>query len=461
MRNGPARRSRSCASPVKECGVAENPAPNASGAADQHGPGAPADPGATRRESARQADLRRNDHVPRGIRVAAAWSWRIIVIAAGIYLLAQTIGHLSDVVVPLSVALLLAAILKPIVDFLDRHGVPRAWAVAAALLAAIAAIGGLVLLVVWQVQTNFGSLSDGVTQGIDKVRNWLDDTFNISSTQLNTALDSLQTWIKNNSDKITEGAVSTATTITHVVTGLLVVLFSTIFFLKDGRMIWLWVVRVLVPRDYEGIADEAGLRAWATLGGYVRATVLVAAIDAVFIGLGVWIVGVPLAIPLGVLVFLFSFVPLFGATLSGLIAVLIALVFNGPIQAIIVLGIVLGVQQLEGHVLQPVLMSRAVKVHPLAVVVGITTGVTLAGIIGALVAVPLIAMANTVGAYLTHHNPEDEARTQIAREGGRSGTPDASQTEEVSETADRTGFDDRDRTKEPSGDDPGKRDAGR
>jgi len=443
---------------MRECGVPEIPAPDVGRRADTTGPdgsGRIRQPAAARRESARQADLRRNDYVPRGVRVTAAWSWRLIVIAALIYLLTAVIGHLRDVVVPLAIALLLSAVLKPIVDFLSRHGIPRAWAVAAALLTAVAAIGGLVWLVVWQVQTNFNSLSDGLTQGIDKVRNWLDDTFNVSSTQLNSALDALQSWIKNNTDKITEGAVSTATTITHLVTGFLVVLFATIFFLKDGRLIWLWVLRVAVPRDYEGIADEAGLRAWATLGGYVRATVLVAAIDAIFIGFGVWIVGVPLAIPIGVVVFLFSFVPLFGATLSGLIAVLIALVFNGPVQAIVVLAIVLGVQQLEGHVLQPVLMSRAVKVHPLAVVVGITTGVALAGIIGALLAVPIIAMANTVGSFLAHHNPEDEALAQVEREGGPSGTPDPAWTEAMNAESDRTGFDDRDPNAERIDEDPG------
>jgi predicted PurR-regulated permease PerM len=362
------------------------------------------------------ADMRLNDHVPLGIRVAASWSWRLIVIGALIYFLTKVIGGIAEVVIPVLIALLITAGLKPIVDLLERHRLPRALSAAAALLLGIAAIGGLVTLVVWQIQTNIDDLSQGISDGLDKVRNTLRDNFGVSSNQLDNALTTAQNYIRDNTDKITQGAVSTATTLARVVTGLLVVLFSTFFFLKDGRYIWLWTVRVLVPKLYEGVTDEAGVRAWGTLGSYVRATVLVAAIDAICISFGVYLVGVPLAIPIGVLVFLFSFVPLFGATLSGLIAVLIALVFQGPIAAVIVLGIVLGVQQLEGHVLQPVIMSRSVSVHPLAVVIGITTGITVAGIIGALVAVPLIAMANTVGTYLANQDPGEASKLEAEME---------------------------------------------
>jgi predicted PurR-regulated permease PerM len=362
------------------------------------------------------ADMRLNDHVPLGIRVAASWAWRLIVIGALLYFLQMLIGRLTEIVIPVAIALLITAGLKPIVDFFDRHLLPRSLAAVAALLMGIAAIGGLITLVVWQVQTNIGELSRGVTEGLNQVRDWLREEFGVSSTQLDNALQTAQDYIQENTDKITEGAVSTATTLAHVLTGFLVVLFSTFFFLKDGRYIWLWIIRVLVPKNYEDVADEAGLRAWGTLGGYVRATVLVAAIDAIFIGLGVYLVGVPLAIPVAVLVFLFSFVPLFGATLSGLIAVLLALVFEGPIEAIIVLAIVLGVQQLEGHILQPFIMSRSVSVHPLAVVIGITTGVTVAGIIGALVAVPIIAVVNTVGTFLANQDPGEAAKLEASME---------------------------------------------
>jgi predicted PurR-regulated permease PerM len=379
------------------------------------------------------ADMRLNDHVPLGIRVAASWAWRLIVIGALAYFLVQVIGGLTEIVIPVAIALLITAGLKPIVDFFDRHLLPRSLAAAAAVLLGIASIGGLIYLVVWQIQTNIDDLSKGVTDGLIKVRDSLRDNFGVSSTQLDNALNTAEDYVRENTDKITQGAVSTATTLAHLVTGLLVVLFSTFFFLKDGRYIWLWVVRVLVPKTYEDVADEAGLRAWGTLGGYVRATVLVAAIDAIFIGFGVFAVGVPLAIPIGVLVFLFSFVPLFGATLSGLIAVLIALVFEGPIAALIVLAVVLGVQQIEGHILQPFIMSRSVSVHPLAVVIGITTGIAVAGIIGALVAVPIIAMANTVGTYLANQDPGEAAKLEASMEdeGDPPGTEDKTAIDQI------------------------------
>ena len=169
---------------------------------------------------------------------------------------------------------------------------------------------------------------------------------------------------------------------------------------KDGRQIWSWVVR-LFPKDTRARADGAGLRAWHTLISYVRATLAVAFVDAVGIGVGAAVLGVPLALPLGVLVFLGSFVPIVGATVTGLVAVLVALVAKGPVTALLLLGVVLLVQQVEGHVLQPLLLGRAVKVHPLAVVLAIATGVLLAGIVGALVAVPIVAVANTVASYLT------------------------------------------------------------
>ncbi len=390
-------------------------------------------PRAKSRGIADPTDMRLNDHVPLGIRVAASWAWRLIVIAALIYLVTRVIGGITEVVIPVAIALLITAGLKPIVDFLDRNVMPRSLAAAVALLLGVAAIGGLITVVVWQIQTNIGELSRGVNAGLNQVRDRLRDDFGVSSTQLDNALETAQNYIRENTDKITEGAVSTATTLIHVVTGLLVVLFSTFFFLKDGRYIWLWVIRVLVPKLYEDVADEAGVRAWGTLGGYVRATVLVAAIDAIFIGFGVWAVGVPLAIPIGVLVFLFSFVPLFGATLSGLIAVLIALVFEGPIAAIIVLAVVLGVQQIEGHILQPFIMSRSVSVHPLAVVIGITSGVAVAGIIGALLAVPLIAMANTVGTFLTNQDPGEAAKLEAEMEA--EGAPIASEDKAVIDKA--------------------------
>ena len=193
--------------------------------------------------------------------------------------------------------------------------------------------------------------------------------------------------------------VKTATTAGHLLAGLFIVLFSTIFFIYDGRNIWGWLVR-LFPTRAQGRVQGSGERAWAVLTAYVRATAVIAAVDAIGIGLVAWILGLPLVVPLAVLVFIGSFIPVVGATISGTVAVAVALVSEGPVQALIMLAGVIGVQQLEGHVLQPFLLGRLVRVHPLAVVVVIAIGGFVAGIFGALIAVPLTAIVNTVATYL-------------------------------------------------------------
>jgi predicted PurR-regulated permease PerM len=206
--------------------------------------------------------------------------------------------------------------------------------------------------------------------------------------------------LSQNRGRLTSGALGAAGTIGEIITGALLTLFATIFFIKDGRQIWTWLVRLFPLGSRERVAG-AGERAWRTLISYVHATIAVAFVDAFFIGLGAALLGVPLALPLAVIVFLFSFIPIVGATLYGLIAVLIALVAEGPLKALILLAIVVAVQQLEGHILQPLLLGRAVKVHPLAIVFGIATGTLLAGIIGALLAVPIVAVIATVSGYLS------------------------------------------------------------
>ena len=199
----------------------------------------------------------------------------------------------------------------------------------------------------------------------------------------------------DNREAVTSSAVTTAASVGRVVTGLVLVMFILFFFLRDGRKIWTWIVG-LAPRRARVKVHDAADRAWWTLAGYVRATVLVAFVDAIGIGLGLVILGVPLALPLTAFVFLASFIPIIGALVSGIVAVLVALVTVGLVKAIIVLAVVIAVQQLEAHVLQPVLMGRAVHVHPLAVALSIAAGVIIAGISGALLAVPIAACANAV-----------------------------------------------------------------
>ena len=232
------------------------------------------------------------------------------------------------------------------------------------------------------------------------MQNWLvTGPFKVSQDQIDSVVTSIKQAVLDNREAVTSGAVTTATSAGRVLTGLVLVMFILFFFLRDGKKIWDWIVG-LAPRRARSQIDGAANRAWWPLGGYVRATVLVAFVDAIGIGLGLVILGVPLAFPLIAFVFLASFIPIIGALLSGVVAVLVALVTVGLIKAIIILIVVIAVQQLEAHVLQPVLMGRAVHVHPLAVALAITAGVIIAGITGALLAVPLAACADAAVKYL-------------------------------------------------------------
>ena len=339
--------------------------------------------------------------VPPGIRAAAAWAWRILAILLAAYVVLTALARIRVVIIPLAIALLLAALLQPLAAVLTRRGVPPALATAITLLSGLLGIGLLVYVVEEQFRNGLGDLTTQINGGIDKIQNWLiTGPLGLSQQQINDYVDSARRSLSENRSELTSGALGAATTIGEIITGALLTLFATIFFIKDGRKIWTWMVR-LFPRGSRERVAGAGERAWRTLISYVHATLAVAFVDAVGIGLGAAILGVPLALPLAVLVFLFSFIPIVGATLSGLIAVLIALVAKGPGTALILLVIVLGVQQLEGHVLQPLLLGRAVKVHPLAIVFGIATGTLLAGIIGALLAVPIVAVIATVSGYLS------------------------------------------------------------
>lgn len=343
------------------------------------------------------------DDVPRGVRIAAAWAWRFLVLAAAGFVIFRAISTLSLVVIPVVISLLLAALLQPGVAWLRARGVPRTLATVIVLVGGIVAVAGTLTVVIQAFVNGFSDLSDQVQQGIGEIRNWLvEGPLHLSNAQLDSAVESGQKAITDNQDSLTAGAVNTATTLGHFLAGFFLVLFSTFFFLKDGRAIWSFLVGLL-PRAARDAVDQAGEYSWRTLIAYIRATVLVAFVDALGIGLAVYFIGVPLALPLGALVFLGAFIPVVGATLSGAVAVLVALVAKGPVAALLVLIAVILVQQLEGHVLQPLLLGRAVALHPLGVIVALAAGVALAGIVGALVAVPLVAVVNTAVRYLVEH----------------------------------------------------------
>jgi predicted PurR-regulated permease PerM len=353
-----------------------------------------------------QSIVSRDDaEVPHSLRIGAAWSWRLIVVGLVGWALLRFIGIISIVVIPLSIALLLSALLAPAVSLL-RLKLPPSLATFLVLICGLAAVAGTLTLVINQFVQGLPELTSKASDGVREIQNWArTGPLHLSDAQVNQAIDSAQNWVNANTSSLTATGVATAATLAEILTGALLVLFATFFFLRDGRKIWRFIVR-LFPVQARWSLSDAGTASWATLGAYVRATVLVAFIDAVGIGLALVILRIPFPFPLAALVFLGAFVPIVGASVSGAVAVLVALVDRGWIIALIVLGAVIFVQQLEGHVLQPLIMGRAVAIHPLVVIIGIASGVVLAGIIGALVAVPLIAVLNTGIRRLARRRPE-------------------------------------------------------
>lgn len=332
--------------------------------------------------------------VPRSLVVAAQVAWRVVAVVAALYVLVRLVQFFHVLVIPLLVAVLLTALVLPLTELLSRW-VPRGVAVAATLLALIAVVSGLFTLVGTQLASGMAGLWTQAADGFTTIQTWLaDGPLNLSSAQIDSYVAQVTDQLSANSQEIASQALSVTATAGEVVTGVFLVLFSMIFLLLEGGRIWRWLVHLL-PRPTHERVDAAGHAGWRTLTSYVRATVVVASADAIGIGVGAALLGVPLAIPLAVLVFLGAFVPIVGAFVSGGVAVLVALVALGPVKALIMLAIVIAVQQLESHVLQPFLLGRAVAVHPLAVVLAIGAGLLVAGIVGALFSVPLVAFLNT------------------------------------------------------------------
>lgn len=346
------------------------------------------------------------------VRKATAWSWRLLVLLAAVVAVLWLMKTLEVIVVAMAVALMLSALLLPGVDWLDRHRVNRGLSVFLLLLTGLAAISGIMAFVVSQFIEGVPGLVTQVTQVIDSSRTWLvNGPLHLSADQMDNVRNTVTRMLQTNQAALTSGALSTAGTITEIVTGAFVVLFTMIFFLYGGRNIWQFVVKIF-PGEVREKVHTAGIAGFRSLISYIRATFLVALVDAVGIGTGLAILSVPLALPLASLVFLGAFIPLVGAVLTGFLAVIIALIAKGWIVGLIVFGVVIGVNQLESHVLQPLVMGRAVAIHPLAVVLGISGGAVLAGIVGALLAVPTIAFFDRAVRVLIA--PADEAADELA-----------------------------------------------
>ncbi|HEX5769528.1 MAG TPA: AI-2E family transporter [Nocardioidaceae bacterium] len=339
--------------------------------------------------------------VPYGVDLVAAWSWRFLVIIAAGAVIVWVLARFSAITIPLVIALLLAALAAPMVDGLHRAGLNRAIASVLAVVTGMTTVGLLLTFVGQQVSQGFSDLSKQVVDGLDQIREWLQEgPLQASESQISDFITEAQRAVVSGNEQAIARVTEVGTALSYVVAGLFLVLFATYFFLADGARIWAWVVR-LFPRAARTRADSSGRAAWFTLTRFVRATVLVAFVDAVGIMLIAFALKVPLAFAIGVLVFVSSFVPLVGATLSGAVAVLVALVAQGPFVALLMLIGVIVVQQVESNVLQPFLLGRMVSVHPLGVLVAIACGILVAGVAGALIAVPLVAALNAVAVHLS------------------------------------------------------------
>ncbi|AZC14338.1 MULTISPECIES: AI-2E family transporter [unclassified Microbacterium] len=352
------------------------------------------------RDRSRVVSTELSGSIPRGLRLAAAYSWRFLVIAAAAGVVIWLVIQLKLLVVPLLIAILITALLWPFFSWMLRHRVPRWLAIVIAVITTLAVVSGLLWVVVWQITREFGRVQDRTVDAVAAFRQYLiDGPLHLSAQQIDDLLNQAGALVQEQASLLWSGALAIGTTLGHVVTGALLALFILLTLLADGGGIWRWTTRLL-PKAARVPVDGAAREGWVTLVNYARTQLLVATIDAIGIGLGALLLGVPLAVPIAVLVFLGAFVPIVGAVVTGAVAVFVALVYNGPLIALWMLIVVLGVQQLEGHVLQPLLMGAAVKVHPLAVVLVVAGGAMIAGIPGALFAVPLAAFVNVVVLYL-------------------------------------------------------------
>jgi predicted PurR-regulated permease PerM len=352
---------------------------------------APTQPPALRADGSPRADARPSgaDALPPWYRTAAEAGWRLLVLVAAAAALLYAVAYLRVVVLPIIVALLLTTLLLPLKRWLRGRGLADGLAAAGAMLTAVLVLAAVATAIAPTIGGQSERLGTGVQDGVRQATDVLaDKPFNLSRRELRDRVDQGIARVRHNSGPVTRGLRSGAVLLGEVITGLIITVLLTFFFLKDGRRMWEWLLG-LVGRRRRSDVDEVGTRILAALGGYVRGIALVGLVDAVLIGLALLIIGVPLVVPLMVLTFLGAFLPLIGAFLAGLAAVLIALVFNGVVAALLVLGAIVLVQQIEGHLLYPLLMSRTVHLHPVVIIVALATGGVLAGVIGVFLAVPV------------------------------------------------------------------------
>lgn len=336
------------------------------------------------------------DIVPFGLRVTGAYAWRLVALAAAAAVVIWLITQLKLIVLPVIVAVLLTALVWPAFSAMLRHRVPKWLACVITVLGTIVVVTAMIWLVAWQISQEWSTVVGRGRETIDSAKEYLrTGPLHLSDQQIDGYLDQGVSFVLGQADQLAQSALSIGATVGHFGAGSVLAMFIWICFLADGKKVWKWTVR-LFPKRAREATNVAGHNGWRTLVNYARTQIVVATIDAVGIGVGAFLLGVPLAIPIALSVFLGAFVPLVGAIVTGFIAVGIALLYNGIWIAVAMLAVVLIVQQVESHVLQPIIMGSAVNVHPVAVVIVVAAGSMVAGIAGALLAVPTAAFVNVV-----------------------------------------------------------------
>jgi predicted PurR-regulated permease PerM len=343
----------------------------------------------------------RGTAIGEGITWLARWSLRIALVAVGLVLLWLVIGYLWSIVLPVMLALILATMLWPPTAWLRRRDLPPAIAASAVLLGGIVVLAGLIALIVNSVAGSIPKIATSASQGIQAIQDWLaGPPLNLQQTQLDAALQEVTTRLQSSISTITSSVLTGVGSVASGVVTALLTLVLAFYFVKDGPRFLPWL-RGVAGEGAGGHIAEVLRRVWKTLGDFIRTQAIVSFVDAVLIGGGLLVLGVPLALPLAVLTFIGGFIPIVGAVVAGALGVLVALVSNGFTTALIVLAIIVAVQQLEGNVLQPILQSRSLGLHGVVVLLAVTAGSTLYGIAGAFLAVPIVAAAAVVLRYLS------------------------------------------------------------
>jgi predicted PurR-regulated permease PerM len=374
---------------------------------------------------------RKRWEIPAGLDIAAGLAWRLLLLATATAVIIYVLGLVGAIVLPFVLALIAASLLAPSAHALSRlRWMPHAVATALVVIGGIVVVGGVFYGVVLAFVSGLPELSSQLVASVAGIQQWLrTGPLQLNNEQFTALGNQILTTLQASQASLAQSALGAVSTVGEILTELLLALFTLIFFVYDGGTVWRFVLKT-VPRRARDRADVAGRRAFASLVGYTRATILVAAADAITAGVGLWLIGVPLPVPLAALIFFGAFVPTLGAVVSGVVAVLVALVSGGPWDAFFVVLLLLLVQNLEGYILQPLLLGRSIKLHPLAVVLPIACGLVLAGIAGALLAVPLVTVLDAGVRSLTRPSDADVDPETVDALDPRSARPDWHSTDQ-------------------------------